>query len=162
MFELEDQEILSHGPRSQTNYPEARIHQWYTIAKEVAMVAARSARRIGLVIAGILVAAVALSGCGRQGFNAATPTPGETSTTMAFDLYTHCGISGLKVNDRYFQHVGGSLDDGSGNPPGGWGNPYQHGTLTVSGDLAIFRDDRGHVEKFEVRSGVSGPPFICS
>jgi len=81
---------------------------------------------------------------------------------MVLDLYTHCGINGLKVNGRYFQHVGGSLDDGSGNPPKGWGNPYQRGTLTVSGDLAIFRDDVGHLEKFKVRPGVSGPPVLCS
>ena len=126
------------------------------------MAASRSAGRVGLSIVGILVVAVALSGCGQQGSVAVTPTPGETSTTMAFDLYTHCGINGLSVNGKYFQHVGGSLDDGSGNPPTGWGNPYQHGTLKVSGDLAVFRDDVGHVEKFKVRSGVSGPPFICS
>jgi hypothetical protein len=81
---------------------------------------------------------------------------------MAFDLYTHCGINGVKVNDRYFQYVGGTLDDGSGNPPRGWGNPYQHGTLTVSDDLAVFRDDLGHVERFKVRPGVSGPPLLCS
>ena len=49
-----------------------------------------------------MVAAVALSGCGQQGSAAVTPTPGGTSTTMAFDLYTHCGINGLQVNDRYF------------------------------------------------------------
>ena len=109
-----------------------------------------------------MVAAVTLSGCGQQGSAAVTPTPGKTSTTMAFNLYTHCGINGLKVNDRYFQHVGGTLDDGSGNPPRGWGNPYQRGTVTVSGDLAVFRDAVGHVEKFEVRSGVSRPPIICS
>ena len=130
--------------------------------REVAMVASGPARRIGLVIVGILVAAVAFSGCGKQGSNAATPRPSETSKTMAFDLYTHCGINGVTVNDRYFQHVGGTLDDGSGNPPRGWGNPYQSGTLTISGDLAVFRDDVGHVEKFKVTPGVSGPPLLCS
>jgi hypothetical protein len=25
------------------------------------------------------------------------------------------------------------LDDGNGNPPAGWGNPYQSGTITVEG-----------------------------
>ena len=126
------------------------------------MVANRSPRSVGLSIVGILVAAVALSGCGPQGSNAATSTPTETSKTMAFKLYTHCGVNGLTVKDRYFQHAGGTLDDGSGNPPKGWGNPYQTGSLTVSGDLAVFRDDLGHVEKFKVRPGVSGPPVLCS
>ena len=126
------------------------------------MVAHRSTRGVGLSIGGILVAAIALSGCGQGVSAAVTPTPTETSKTMAFDLYTHCGINELKVNDRYFQHVGGSLDDGSGNPPSGWGNPYQRGTLTVSGDLAVFRDDVGHVEKFKVRPSATGPLLICS
>lgn len=126
------------------------------------MVATRSARRIGLVIVGILVAGVALSGCGKQGSNGAAPRSSETSKTMALDLYTHCGINGVTVNGRYFQHVGGTLDDGSGNPPKGWGNPYQTGTLTISRDLAVFRDDLGHVEKFKVSPGVSGPPILCS
>ena len=126
------------------------------------MVASRSVGRVALTIVGILVAAVTLSGCGQQGSAAVTPTPGETSTTTAFDLYTHCGINGLKVNGRYFQHVGGSLDDGSGNPPRGWDNPYQRGTLTVSGDLAVFRDQAGHVERFKARPGATGPLMICS
>ena len=126
------------------------------------MAASRSTGRVGLVIVGILIAAVALSGCGPQGSNAATPTPTETSKTMAFNLYTHCGLNGLTVKDRYFQHVGGVLDDDLGNPPRGWGNPYQTGTLTISGDLAVFRDDVGHAEKFKVTPGVSGPPLLCS
>ena len=126
------------------------------------MIATGSARRFGLVVAGILVAGVALSGCGKQGSNAAIPTPSQTSKTMALDLYTHCGINGVTVHGRYFQHVGGALDDGLGNPPKGWGNPYQSGTLTISGDLAVFRDNVGHIEKFKVTPGVSGPPVLCS
>ena len=125
------------------------------------MATSRSVERIGLVIAGALGVAITLGACGRQGSTIATPTPIETSKTMAFDLYTHCGINELKFSNRYFQHVGGALDDGSGNPPRGWGNPYQRGTLTVSGDLAVFRDDVGHVEKFKVRPGATGFLKMC-
>jgi len=81
---------------------------------------------------------------------------------VPFDLYTHCGINELRSNGRYFQRVGGILDDGSRNPPSGWGNPYQHGTLSVSGDVAVFRDKVGHVETFKVRSGATGFLDICS
>lgn len=63
---------------------------------------------------------------------------------------------------KYFKHVGGSLSDGSGNPPDGWGNPYQRGTLSVSGDIAVFRDEVGHVETFKVRPNATGFPTICS
>jgi hypothetical protein len=37
------------------------------------------------------------------------------------------------VDGRWYERVGGNLDDGHGNPPAGWGNPYQAGTLTKPG-----------------------------
>ena len=80
---------------------------------------------------------------------------------VPFDLMTHCGINELRSNGRYFQRVGGVLDDGSGNPPSGWGNPVQHGTLTITGDIAVFRDKVGHVETFKVRSGATGFSSMC-
>lgn len=86
---------------------------------------------------------------------------------VPFDLYTHCGINELKANGRYFQRVGGILVDGSrtpsglGNPPSGWGNPVQHGTLTITGDIAVFRDKEGHVETFKVRSLATGFLNMC-
>lgn len=80
---------------------------------------------------------------------------------VPFDLMTHCGINELRSNGRYFQRVGGVLDDGSGNPPSGWGNPFQHGTLSVSGDVAVFRDKVGHIETFKVRLGAIGFLNMC-
>lgn len=86
---------------------------------------------------------------------------------VPFDLMTHCGINELRSNGRYFQRVGGVLVGGSrtpsglGNSPSGWGNPYQHGTLSVSGDVAVFRDKVGHVETFKVRSGATGFLNMC-
>ncbi len=81
---------------------------------------------------------------------------------VPFDLMTHCGINELRSNGRYFQRVGGVLDDGSGNPPSGWGKPFQHGTLSVSGDVAVFRDKVGHVETFKVRPGATGFLNMCA
>jgi len=86
---------------------------------------------------------------------------------VPFDLYTHCGINELRSNGRYFQRVGGVLVYGSrtsaglGNPPSGWGNPVQHGTLTITGDVAVFRDKEGHVETFKVRPGATGFLNMC-
>lgn len=81
---------------------------------------------------------------------------------VPFDLLTHCGINELRSDGRYFQRVGGvlkiSLHDRS---PSGWGNPFQHGTLSVSGDIAVFRDKVGHVETFKVRSGATGFLNMC-
>lgn len=86
---------------------------------------------------------------------------------VPFDLPTHCGIDELMANGRYFQRVGGVLVDGSrtpsglGNPPPGWGNPGQRGTLAITGDVAVFRDKEGHVETFKVRPGATRFLNMC-
>lgn len=86
---------------------------------------------------------------------------------VPFYLPTHCGINELQANGRYFQRVGGILDDGSGNPPAGWvqgsaGHLGQRGVLTITGDIAVFRDKQGHVETFKVRPGATGFLNICA
>ncbi|MGW4032465.1 hypothetical protein ACWEFL_24665 [Streptomyces sp. NPDC004838] len=80
---------------------------------------------------------------------------------MPFELYTHCGIEGAQIGSTYFV-AKTPLSDGSGNPPDGWGNPSQKGTMTVtSATEAIFTDKAGHRVEFEVRPGVTGPKGIC-
>jgi|GEM_PF-1825011 len=86
---------------------------------------------------------------------------------MPFDLPTHCGINELMADSRYFQRVGGVLvglshtPSGLGNPPTGWGNPDQRGTLTITGNVAVFRDKKGHVVTFKVRAGATRFLNIC-
>lgn len=81
---------------------------------------------------------------------------------QAFSLYTHCGIDELQVDGRFYERVGGLLDDGSGNPPRGWDNPYQAGRVTRSGSVIIFSDDKGHRERFELRPGATAFTRTCS
>lgn len=90
------------------------------------------------------------------------PKPATFGQTIPFELYTHCGISELKAFGKYFERVGGTLSDGFGNPPKGWGNPYDSGTLSVVGLTAIFRDNRGHEVRFKLRPGAKGFSTICS
>ena len=80
---------------------------------------------------------------------------------MPMQLYTHCGIEELRVDDTFFV-TGTRLDDGQGNPPAGWGNPYQAGTVTVTGSEAVFRDEHGHVVTFHARPGATSFLKICS
>lgn len=111
----------------------------------------RSAKRVVFTVTGVLTVATALTGCSQK-TPIAAPTPLHSQikfTDISFDLYTHCGINDLMAYGRYFKHIGGSLSDGSGNPPDGWGNPYQPGSLSVSGDIAVFRDKLGHIERFK-------------
>ncbi|MFF0445915.1 hypothetical protein ACFYT4_05775 [Streptomyces sp. NPDC004609] len=80
---------------------------------------------------------------------------------MPFELYTHCGIEGAQIGPTYFV-AKTPLSDGSGNPPDGWGNPFQKGTMTVlSPTEAVFTDEAGHRVEFHVQPGVKGPKDIC-
>ncbi|MDP1721398.1 MAG: hypothetical protein Q8L08_10465 [Candidatus Nanopelagicaceae bacterium] len=128
------------------------------------MLTIRSTRRVAATVAGVLAIATSLVGCSQKTPIAAPTTPARSHQIqiLAFDLYTHCGIIDLRAYGRYFKHVGGSLSDGSGNPPDGWGNPYQRGTLTVSGNTAVFRDKLGHVERFKAEKQPDRSVGLCS
>ncbi len=72
---------------------------------------------------------------------------------IPYNLYTHCGVSEAHVAGLYYVAVH-PLSDGSGDPPAGWGNPYDPGTMTlVSATEAVFTDGVGHSVVFEVRPG---------
>ena len=91
---------------------------------------------------------------------------GATTTGAAgarpYQLYTHCGIDEALIGDRWFEAVH-PLSDGQGNPPAGWGNPYQDGTMTlVSSTEAVFRDIAGHRVTFRVRPGATTFKHVCS
>ncbi|WP_351222701.1 hypothetical protein [Streptomyces sp. NPDC002133] len=130
-----------------------------------------TAGRMVLVLA---LAAGALTGCaaaddGRaangggaaEARPAASRPPAGSGRTMPFDLYTHCGIDEARIGSTYFE-AETPLSDGSGNPPEGWDNPTQHGTMTlVSGTEAVFTDDAGHEVTFRARPGATSFKLIC-
>ncbi|WP_423181218.1 hypothetical protein [Arthrobacter sp. NyZ413] len=89
----------------------------------------------------------------------ATSTP--TGPAVAYSLLTHCGISEARVGQTYF-FADKPLDDGNGNTPSGWGNTYQEVTMTVEGQNAVFRDDRGHNVTVNAWPGATGFPRACS
>jgi hypothetical protein len=81
---------------------------------------------------------------------------------IAYNLYTHCGVDEAKIGDRFYQAVT-PLTDGNGNPPAGWGNPYQAGTMTlVSATEAVFTDNARHRVVFAVRPGATAFRQLCS
>jgi hypothetical protein len=52
---------------------------------------------------------------------------------------------------------------GSGNPPAGWGNPSQPGTMTLlSSAKAVVRDDAGHQLLFGLRRGATSFKRMCA
>ena len=109
----------------------------------------------------LVLLSVVLAGCGSVTRPATTRpvTVGDRHDT-AYRLYTHCGIAWARIHGSYWR-AQRRLSDGTGNPPAGWGNPYQAGTLTFrsrtvaefvsgAGDIAFRRTDR------------TDPPFLCS
>jgi hypothetical protein len=130
--------------------------------------------RRSLVVAMLTLAPWLVAGCGQaessqgpsstQAPSPATAPTGSAPTVTAtvFSLYTHCGISEAQVGTTYYL-ASPELSDGQGNPPQGWGNPFQQGIMTVLGDgTARFSDRLGHVVIFKVRVGATGFLRICS
>ncbi|MHC6219843.1 hypothetical protein [Arthrobacter sp. MMS24-S77] len=89
-----------------------------------------------------------------------SPTP-TAASSVPFTLLTHCGIYEAKVQGSFFV-ADQPLDDGNGNPPAGWGNPFQQGNMTVEGQRAVFRDDSGHSVTFHERPGATSFLRTCS
>jgi len=77
-----------------------------------------------------------------------------------YQLYTHCGIRWAKFHGTYWK-TSQLLSDGQGNPPAGWGNPFQAGILTfTSPTTAVFKSKAGNV--IFTRTARTDPPFVCS
>ncbi len=99
-------------------------------------------------------------------FPAAAPAaPGEHATPRVgvpyrFLLLTHCGISEARLGNVYLKADHPLV--GTGNPPDGWSNPYQRGTMTLlSPHHAVFHDDAGHSVRFHARVHAATFERIC-
>lgn len=67
---------------------------------------------------------------------------------MAHTLYTHCGILSISANGHTY-YAQPPLSDGQGNPPPGWNNPFDTGTLAmIDAHTMWFSDAVGHVATF--------------
>lgn len=94
--------------------------------------------------------------------SAVTTSAITSGKSRPYNLYTHCGVSEARIGGRYYKATH-PLSDGSGNPPAGWGNPYQAGTMTmVSVQKAVFTDRAGHRVVFDLRPGASAFLTVCS
>ena len=141
------------------------------------LAASATGRLAACAAAGLLVTACASgasSFAGRGGQQTGPTTAGATggsappaapsaaaAKSMPYDLYTHCGIDEARINGRFYEAVT-PLSDGNSNPPPGWGNPYQHGTMTLAAPSeAVFTDNAGHRVVFKVRAGATGFKHVC-
>lgn len=114
---------------------------------------------------GALVLVLALTGCGSataRPVSQGQPVSASSRVIQAFDLYTHCGIREAKIGSDFYA-ASPVLDDGNGNPPTGWANPEQVGTMTVYGNgTAHFSAPGGLEADFRLRPGATTWAMICS
>ena len=97
----------------------------------------------------VLLLAVVLLGCAddrtdRAGKGpiglAGPPSSVDVGETVAFSMYTHCGVESTQFNGRVWNAVEPLYASPERlGPPLGWGNPEQDGRLTLeSSDRAVF------------------------
>jgi hypothetical protein len=87
------------------------------------------------------------------------PSSAEPGVAYPVDLYTHCGVRGIDIGGVWFA-ADPPLVEAGGNPPAGWGNPDQRGTVTLLSETeAVFRDDAGH--EVRLRADESARPPLC-
>lgn len=79
------------------------------------------------------------------------------------ELYTHCGVLSARFDGRDWNADPPLLDQYGANPPPGWGNPFDQGTMTLLGpNLAEFRSGAGEVARFRPRpAGEPDPAEGC-
>jgi hypothetical protein len=94
------------------------------------------------------------------------PQSGRASVGASYQiqLFTHCGLDWPGVVDfdgTFWDPIGpGPASDGSANPPAGYGNPYDHGPITlISPTLAQYRSSGGGVMRWSRHVGplISAP-----
>jgi hypothetical protein len=135
------------------------------VTERVEMAARRSIWRsitALLIIAGMATPVIGMAARHPVDEPGSGPTLAALGKTIPFQLYTHCGIGEIRAFGHFFERVGGILGDGFGNPPKGWGNPYDSGTLSLVGTTAVFRDNQGHLVNFKLRPKATGFATICS
>jgi hypothetical protein len=126
--------------------------------------ALRSARlaATGAIVAGVLAACSTATAADHPAIPRPRASQLAAGSPEPYQLYTHCGIDQARIGNRYFEAVH-PLSDGAGNPPAGWANPYQQGTMTLlSPTRAVFRDRSGHRVVFRLRPGATSFPYACS
>lgn len=79
--------------------------------------------------------------------------------TYDYVMYVHCGVRWMRIDGVWWETA--PLDDGNANPPEGWGNPFDAGTLTVIDETtAEYTGGPDVTVRFE-RSDVTQAPFAC-
>lgn len=84
----------------------------------------------------------------------------EAGETYNYVLYTHCGVEWAPIDGVWWQTD--PLGVAEASPPDGWGNPFDAGSLTVTGDdTATYTSDTG-IDVELRRTEITEAPFSCT
>ncbi|MFI5287941.1 MAG: hypothetical protein ACHQ4F_16730 [Candidatus Dormibacteria bacterium] len=113
-----------------------------------------------------IVVSVLLVACGGSLNPAKAPGSNpslKVGQSTAYNLYIHCGILSVTANGHTY-YAEPPLSDGQGNPPPGWGNPYDNGTLKLIDEHTLrFSDANGPVATFtDTPAGATPSIPLCS
>ena len=122
----------------------------------------RAARQAALLSAAVWLSA----GCTAPAVIEPGPPPTARPSSWVdhagpYALPTHSGVRELEFEGRWYERVGGPLDDGQHGAPAGWDDPEQPGVLVIEGSRAYFSDAAGHRETFELRPHATAPVLVC-
>jgi hypothetical protein len=91
------------------------------------------------------------------------PRSGRASLGVSyqFRLYTHCGLDwplAMDFDGSFWDPIG-VASDGNDNPPPGYGNPIDHGVITlISPTLTQYRSSTGSVIQWRRHAGAQISP----
>lgn len=117
----------------------------------------------------VVVAVVALAAaCGtgsdaprdaeKTAYAESAPPVGEP---VDYFMYTHCGVESLSVDGRWWHAVEPLYgENGPGDSPDGWGDPYQEGELTLNSEDSITFEAKGKGVEF-VPAPEDKPMTMC-
>ncbi len=126
------------------------------------LVAAGAVALAFAVTGGVVATALTSHGSASPHTNPASKglTSSAGTRSRSYRLYTHCGIEWAEIRGTFWRAATPPAE-GQGNPPSGWGNPYQTGTLTfTTPTTAVFHSVAGRVAFH--RTARITPPFLCS
>ncbi len=87
----------------------------------------------------------------------------EVGAPYRWGLYTHCGLEGtsLDFDGSFWDFQGPGRGNIGGNPPPGFGNPFDQGKVTlISEDVAKYRSSSGKIVRFTRHEGPVRT-FVC-
>ena len=92
--------------------------------------------------------------------NEAPYGPGvDVDEAYDYVLYVHCGVQWARIDGVWWETR--PLSDGNANPPKGWGNPYDAGTMAlVDDDTAEYVGGTGVAVRFARTERIKAP-FEC-